>query len=159
MDVLEISEFGLEKIGTWMYGIENLADRLKINRQPTTPKRMLDDDNTLRNKTLTIVTAISKPYTMLREEAEQLTGNDRYEGFAIDLIFELSLLLEFNYIFIEEPHYGKCIDKQANIWDGMIGKVMSGVSVFLCVQIISKKDTHYFNCCTRYRWPILQSLI
>lgn len=68
---------------------------------------------------------------MLKEEADLLTGNDRFEGFAVDLIFELSLLLEFSYEFIveEDGNYGVCIDEQANIWTGMIGKVMSGVSM------------------------------
>lgn len=58
VDILEVNEFGLEKVGTWMYGIENSADRLKINRQPTPPSRMPIDDNTLRNKSLTIITAL-----------------------------------------------------------------------------------------------------
>lgn len=72
---------------------------------------------------------LSSRYTMLREEEDSLTGNDRYEGYAIDLIFELSLLLEFSYTFIEEEdgNYGVCVDEHNNRWTGMIGKVMSGV--------------------------------
>lgn len=67
---------------------------------------------------------------MLKLEAESLTGNDRFEGYAIDLIFELSLLLEFSYEFIVETdgEYGECINENRNEWNGMIGKVMSGVS-------------------------------
>lgn len=66
---------------------------------------------------------------MEKEEAELLTGNDRYEGYAVDLIFELSLLLEFSYTFIveEDGNYGVCIDEHNNRWSGMIGKLMSGV--------------------------------
>lgn len=68
---------------------------------------------------------------MLKEEADHLSGNDRYEGYAMDLIFELSLILEFSYIIVEEEDgkYGDCIDEHNNKWTGMIGKVMSGVSV------------------------------
>lgn len=58
VDVLELNEFGLEKIGTWMNGVGNSVDRLKINRQSTSPSRSQTDDNTLRNKTLTIITAL-----------------------------------------------------------------------------------------------------
>lgn len=68
---------------------------------------------------------------MLKEEAEELTGNDRYEGYAIELIFELSLILEFTYTIVEEEdgNYGVCIDEHNNRWTGMIGKVISGVSI------------------------------
>lgn len=58
VDILELTEFGLEKIGTWMYGIDDSVERLKINRQPTTSSRMPIDDNTLRNKSLIIITAL-----------------------------------------------------------------------------------------------------
>lgn len=80
---------------------------------------------------------------MLKLEAESLTGNDRFEGYAIDLIFELSLLLEFSYEFIVETdgEYGELVDKNRNEWNGMIGKVMSGVSSKLTenkVQFLSE---------------------
>lgn len=66
---------------------------------------------------------------MLKDSAELLTGNDRFEGYAVDLIFELSLLLEFTYTFVlqEDGHYGVCINNITNEWDGMINEVMSGV--------------------------------
>lgn len=65
---------------------------------------------------------------MLKDLPETKTGNDRFEGFAIDLIFELSLLLGFNYELIlqEDNNYGKCINKATNEWNGMINEVISG---------------------------------
>lgn len=67
---------------------------------------------------------------MLKDSSESLIGNDRFEGYAIDLIFELSLLLEFNYIFLlqEDGNYGTCVNNITNEWNGMIGEVISGVS-------------------------------
>lgn len=46
---------------------------------------------------------------MLKEETESLKGDDQLEGFAVDIIRELSQLLEFNYTFIveEDAEYGK----------------------------------------------------
>lgn len=46
---------------------------------------------------------------MLKEETESLKGDDQLEGFAVDIIIELSQLLEFNYTFIveEDAEYGK----------------------------------------------------
>lgn len=77
------------------------------------------------------------------EEADLLTGNDRFEGFAVDFISELSLLLEFSYTFIveEDGNYDICIDKQTNIWTGMIDIVMSGVNT---KQLIKELDTFVF---------------
>ena len=39
------------------------------------------------------------PYTMLVESHEKLSGNARFEGFAIDLARELSHVLGFNFTF------------------------------------------------------------
>ena len=36
---------------------------------------------------------------MLKETSEQLIGNDRFEGFCIDLIHEIATDLGFNYTF------------------------------------------------------------
>lgn len=69
---------------------------------------------------------------MLTESTTTKTGNDRYEGFAIDIIHELSKILHFNYTFVEQvdkvtgspnPKTGK--------WSGMLGKIIDGVSVYL----------------------------
>ena len=64
---------------------------------------------------------------MLKESAATRTGNDRYEGFAIDIIHELSKIEHFNYTFIQtDPDYGSLIDKR---WTGMLGKIIDGVSL------------------------------
>lgn len=65
---------------------------------------------------------------MLKETSLNLVGNDRFEGFCVDLIDELSRMLLFNYTFHiqEDGKYGNP-DKYGN-WDGMLGKVIDGVS-------------------------------
>lgn len=67
---------------------------------------------------------------MLKTNTESLEGNNQFEGFAIDLIFELSLLLEFSYTFIleEDGNYGICVNNITNEWNGMMGSVICGVS-------------------------------
>lgn len=66
---------------------------------------------------------------MLKESAKPLTANDRFEGFAIDLIYELSLVEKFNYTFIirEDKANGDWNNKTGQ-WSGMIGDLLSGVS-------------------------------
>lgn len=65
---------------------------------------------------------------MLKEQIETLKGDDRLEGFAVDLIRELSSILGFNYTFIveEDAEYGKKLSD--GTWDGMIGKLMREVN-------------------------------
>lgn len=62
---------------------------------------------------------------MHKEVATSKTGNDRFEGYAIDLIDELSQLLGFKYEFIlqEDGDYGDPIEG-TDRWTGMIGAVM-----------------------------------
>lgn len=65
---------------------------------------------------------------MLKETPLNLSGNDRFEGFCIDLIQELSSMLLFNYTFEiqEDGNYGK--PDRYGVWNGMLGKVKYGVS-------------------------------
>lgn len=65
---------------------------------------------------------------MLKESQTQLYGNERFEGFAIDLIAELAAMENFNYTFIirEDSSNGALVNGK---WGGMIGDVMNGVSI------------------------------
>lgn len=79
------------------------------------------------------------PYGMLRETTVQLSGNDRFEGFCIDLISELSKLLGFNYTFvIQEDGANGNFNRTTGEWNGMIRKILDGVSVTLCASGFSK---------------------
>ena len=80
----------------------------------------------------------TQPYGMLKETTKKLSGNDRYEGFAIDLIQELSEILGFNYTFVvQEDGANGQYNKETGEWDGMIEKVMKGVStVFLFLHVV-----------------------
>lgn len=66
---------------------------------------------------------------MLKETTSKLTGNDRFEGFGIDLIKELSAMLGFNYTFmIQEDGQNGNYDRKTKKWNGMIGEIIAGVS-------------------------------
>lgn len=68
------------------------------------------------------------PYFMLKESPDRLEGNDRFEGFAKDIIDEVSKLLGFNYIFQEvgDGKHGNA-DPVTGEWNGMIRELMDGV--------------------------------
>lgn len=74
---------------------------------------------------------------MLRQTSETLKGNERYEGFAIELIHQLSLMLGFNYTFVEQKDkiYGT-LDRSTKKWNGMINELLNEVMFaldFVCV--------------------------
>lgn len=76
---------------------------------------------------------------MLKESSSQLPGNDRFEGFGIDIIYELSLMLGFKYEFRlqEDKDYGG-INKITKEWTGMIRALQDGVMIrrfFILISI------------------------
>lgn len=72
---------------------------------------------------------------MIKETSDNLVGNERYEGFSIDLIHELSLLEGFNYTFTVQLDGNNGNKGNNGRWTGMIGAVIDGVSTKfkLCV--------------------------
>jgi ionotropic glutamate receptor len=125
LEVIELTHDGLQAIGTWnsSYGL-NLA-RLPLRR--TLPTKMQYDRLPLQNESFVVLIALVKPYGMLKETVQKLHGNDQYEGFAIDLIQELSRMLGFNYTFKlqEDSVYGS-LNKKTGEWNGMLREVMEG---------------------------------
>lgn len=65
---------------------------------------------------------------MLKDTAIELTGNDRYEGYAVDLMDALAPILGVDYeIIIQKDGNAGEYNNETQLWDGMIGKVISGV--------------------------------
>lgn len=64
---------------------------------------------------------------MYKEAVLSLKGDDRYEGFAVDLIAELAKELKFNYTFIVQgdTNYGQ--KGKNGSWDGLIGRLLREV--------------------------------
>ena len=75
----------------------------------------------LANQTLTVTTILNAPYCMLRESSKTKIGNDRFEGYIVDLIDELSKMLGFKYKFklVDDNAYG--VKNESGYWNGLIG--------------------------------------
>uniref|UniRef100_W8BR51 Glutamate receptor ionotropic, kainate 3 n=1 Tax=Ceratitis capitata TaxID=7213 RepID=W8BR51_CERCA len=75
-----------------------------------------------------VATRIGEPYFMeIPEMVEQnVTGNERYEGYAVDLIKELAERMNFEYIFVPvaDQQYGK-YDPTTKQWNGIIGEIIN----------------------------------
>ncbi|XP_046399579.1 glutamate receptor ionotropic, kainate 2-like [Ischnura elegans] len=123
LNIVELTEYGLIQIGTW-----NSTEGLNLTRSHATDGISMDVGEhmeSLQNKTFVVLTALSPPYGYLKHSAAKLSGNDRFEGFGIDLIHEVSLLLGFNYTFkIQHDGVYGSLNRKTGQWNGMIRELM-----------------------------------
>ncbi|XP_078325983.1 glutamate receptor 1-like isoform X4 [Crassostrea virginica] len=89
----------------------------------------------LKGRTVSVVMILEKPFTMMKRDYMQRLGNDRFEGFAVDLITEVAKMLDFNFeIYL--VHDGKFGQKKENgEWNGMIGELLAGNATMLVAPL------------------------
>lgn len=70
-----------------------------------------------------------EPYVMFKKSDKPLYGNDRFEGYCIDLLRELANILGFTYEvrLVEDGKYG-AQDENTGQWNGMVKELMDHVS-------------------------------
>lgn len=91
-------------------------------------------------KPLVVTTVETEPFTMKRISSLAPKGNAQYEGYAIDLIDELSNLLGFKYEIrlCTDGKYGS--EEPDGSWNGMVGELLTGVADIAIVDFtITKK--------------------
>uniref|UniRef100_A0A8D0CC94 Glutamate receptor n=2 Tax=Salvator merianae TaxID=96440 RepID=A0A8D0CC94_SALMN len=118
LDVISLKEEGLEKIGTW-----DPASGLNMTEnQKGKPANITDS---LSNRSLTVTTILEEPYVMFKKSDKPLYGNDRFEGYCIDLLRELSTFLGFTYEIrlVEDGKYG-ARDDASGQWNGMVRELI-----------------------------------
>ena len=66
---------------------------------------------------------------MLKPDHEQREGNDRFEGFLVDLMYGIADRLKFDFTLYESPdgNYGSR-NAETGEWNGMIKELIVGVS-------------------------------
>ncbi|CAH2084752.1 unnamed protein product [Euphydryas editha] len=118
LDIIELTREGLQKAGSW-----NSSEGVNYTRSYGDNQKQIVE--ILQNKTLIVTTILSAPYCMRKEASEKLTGNAQFEGYAIDLIHEISKILGFNYTFKLAPdgRYGS-YNRETKEWDGMIRELL-----------------------------------
>lgn len=117
MSVMTITETGLSTIATW-----SEEKGLTATDEFYSHYVMLS----MKNKDLIVTTVLNEPFTMLRDSADKKDGNEQFEGYGIDLVEELSKILQFKYTFVlvKDKAYG--VKNEKNEWNGMIGEVLRG---------------------------------
>ena len=78
------------------------------------------------SRTLEVVSTLSDPYTMIKVDAlsHGRIGNDKYEGFAVDLVQEIANIVGFNFTLTPSSGYGS--RREDGSWTGMIGEITEG---------------------------------
>ena len=68
---------------------------------------------------------------MWKNDADQREGNDRFEGYLIDLITEIAKKRNFKFELYVSPDGNYGSKNNDGIWNGMIRELIVGVSAFL----------------------------
>ena len=72
---------------------------------------------------------------MYKRDHKVRQGNDRFEGFAVDLIQEVATMLKFDYeiYLVHDGNFGS--KRSDGSWNGMIGELLQGVSQMHIIKI------------------------
>uniref|UniRef100_A0A8C5Q571 Glutamate receptor n=1 Tax=Leptobrachium leishanense TaxID=445787 RepID=A0A8C5Q571_9ANUR len=67
------------------------------------------------------------PYVMKKKNYELLDGNDKYEGYCVDLASEIAkhVGIKYKLSIVEDGKYG-ARDPETKIWNGMVGELVYG---------------------------------
>ncbi|KAK1171148.1 glutamate receptor ionotropic, kainate 2-like [Acipenser oxyrinchus oxyrinchus] len=119
LDVISLKEEGLEKIGTW-----DLPSGLNMTENQKGKTTNITDS--LSNRSLVVSTILEDPYVIFKKSDKPLYGNDRFEGYCIDLLKELANILGFTYEIrlVEDGKYGAQEDTNSGQWNGMVKELM-----------------------------------
>ncbi|XP_039516715.1 glutamate receptor ionotropic, kainate 2 isoform X2 [Pimephales promelas] len=118
LDVISLKENGLEKIGTW-------DPPRGLNMTENHKSKITNITDSLANKSLRVSTILEEPYVMFKKSDKPLYGNDRFEGFCVDLLRELAAILGFRYEIrlVEDGKYG-AFEENTGQWNGMIRELI-----------------------------------
>ncbi|XP_050301838.1 glutamate receptor ionotropic, kainate 2-like isoform X12 [Anthonomus grandis grandis] len=113
LDLLKLKQHALVKVGEWHPGMGvNITDRNAFF------------DHGSMNVTLVVTTILEQPYVMLKSSPSPIP-HDRYEGFCIDLLKELAIMVGFEYRIelVPDGKYG-AIDLETGEWNGIVRQLM-----------------------------------
>ncbi|XP_059773536.1 glutamate receptor 1 isoform X4 [Balaenoptera ricei] len=119
LHVIEMRHDGIRKIGYW-----NEDDKFV---PAATDAQAGGDNSSVQNRTYIVTTILEDPYVMLKKNANQFEGNDRYEGYCVELAAEIAKHVGYSYRLeiVSDGKYG-ARDPDTKAWNGMVGELVYG---------------------------------
>uniref|UniRef100_A0A8C6TGD6 Glutamate receptor, ionotropic, AMPA 1a n=1 Tax=Neogobius melanostomus TaxID=47308 RepID=A0A8C6TGD6_9GOBI len=118
VSVMELAPSGPKKVGYW-----------NEDEKYVTTASFLRGNETygLQNRTYIVTTILESPYVMLKKNHEQLVGNDKYEGYIVELAAEIAKHVGYQYKLkiVSDGKYG-ARDPESKMWNGMVGELVYG---------------------------------
>ncbi|XP_075337263.1 glutamate receptor 3b isoform X5 [Odontesthes bonariensis] len=117
IDVYEMKTGGPRKIGYW-----NEYSRFVNIMDP-----QVSNDSSVENRTIVVTTIMEAPYVMYKKNYKHLEGNDRYEGYCVDLASEIAkhVGIKYKLSIVMDGKYG-ARDPETKTWNGMVGELVYG---------------------------------
>ncbi|XP_029368892.1 glutamate receptor 1a isoform X2 [Echeneis naucrates] len=119
VSVMELAPSGPKKVGYWN----------EDEKYVTTASFMRGSNDTygLQNRTYIVTTILESPYVMLKKNHEQLAGNEKYEGYIVELAAEIAKHVGYQYKLkiVSDGKYG-ARDPETKMWNGMVGELVYG---------------------------------
>ncbi|EEC19130.1 EAA5, putative, partial [Ixodes scapularis] len=112
--VTELGTDGLEEIGTW-----SPTSGLNITKD----EEEKGDDVVLRVVVISVSFVLHKPFVIVNNDED---GSPKFSGFCVDLLQELSAMLDFKYELHAsyDGRYGSL--QEDGQWNGMVGELTNG---------------------------------
>ncbi|KAM8974881.1 glutamate receptor 1 isoform 1-T1 [Pelodytes ibericus] len=119
LHVLELKHDGIHEIAHW-----NEDDKLI---PLATDAQAGNDTIGVLNRTYIVTTILESPYVMYKKNAEDLVGNDRFEGYCVELAAEIAKHVGYKYKLeiVKDGKYG-ARDSDMKAWNGMVGELVYG---------------------------------
>ncbi|XP_043925424.1 glutamate receptor 1 isoform X1 [Protopterus annectens] len=117
ISVMELKLEGPRKIGFW-----NEDEKFVLSALDASGR---NDTVSIQNKTYIVTTILEAPYVMLKKNHEQLEGNDKYEGYCVELAAEIAKHVGYKYKLqiVPDGKYG-ARDSETKQWNGMVGELV-----------------------------------
>ncbi|XP_077465049.1 glutamate receptor 1-like isoform X3 [Stigmatopora argus] len=119
VSVMELAPSGPKKVGYWN------EDEKYVTTATFT--RGSNETYGLQNRTYIVTTILESPYVMLKTNHEKLVGNDKYEGYIVELAAEIAKHVGYQYKLkvVSDGKYG-ARDPESKMWNGMVGELVYG---------------------------------
>ncbi|KAH8403004.1 hypothetical protein KR222_003098, partial [Zaprionus bogoriensis] len=119
-------------------------EKIKENSTHTAHRVRIDEkvDFSQTPMKYTVATRVGKPYFSWRVEPEgqHFEGNDRFEGYVVDLLYQLAreCKFEFNFAPVADNKYGS-YDAKTDEWDGIIRQLIdNNAQIGICDLTITQ---------------------